>query len=177
MARPSTTLIKNPTLKDTLDVMRVKANEAKKTLRPLAERICAGLEPGDYNSEILAIYAFVRQHIRYARDIHNVEYVKAPMRLLETGQGDCDDIACLLASLCMSMGNECRFLVVGFENKIPSHVFCQVAVRGAGTGGGSVDGNASGGKQWVTLDPVADEQTPVMHSRVQTAMVFGLGGV
>lgn len=166
---PSTTLIRNPSLDDTLRVMRVKANEAKKTLRPLAEKICAGLESGDYNSEIYAIYRWVCKNIRYAKDIHNVEYVKAPARLLESRTGDCDDIACLLASLCMAMGNECRFVVVGFEGGEPSHVFCQCAVRGSAPGG-----NMSGGKQWVTLDPVADDSTPEMHSRVRFARMYGL---
>ncbi len=166
----STTLIKNPKLADTLNVMRVKAKEAAKTLRPLAEKICAGLEPGDYNSEILALYRWVCQNIRYARDIHNVEYVKAPARLLESRQGDCDDIACLLAALCGAMGNECRFLVVGFEDKNPAHVFCQVAVRGRSAGGGG----SRGEKLWVTVDPVADEETPDMHSRIGSVQVFGL---
>ncbi len=165
---PSLTLTKNPTLDDTLRVMRVKANEAKKSLRPLAEKICSELEPGDYNSEILALYAFLRKNIRYARDIHDVEYVKAPARLLESRQGDCDDIACLAAALCMAMGNECRFLVVGFEDKNPSHVFCQVAIRG----GVSIDGQVRGEKLWVTIDPVADENTPQMHSRVQFVRTY-----
>jgi len=168
---PRTTLIKNPSLDDTLRVMRVKANEAKKSLRPLAEKICAKLESGDYNSEIYAIYCWVRKNIRYAKDIHDVEYVKAPARLLESRQGDCDDIACLLAALCMAMGNECRFAVVGFETGEPSHVFCQVAVR---TGAPGIDGNARGGKHWVTLDPVADDQTPEMHSRVRFARMYGI---
>jgi len=172
---PSHTLIKNPTLDDTLRVMRVKANEAKKTLRPLAEKICAGLEPGDYNSEIYALYCWVRQNIRYARDIHNVEYVKAPARLLESKQGDCDDIACLLAALCMAMGNECRFLVVGFEDKNPSHVFCQVAVRAQAPGRTSVDGNVPGGApKWITVDPVADENTAQMHDRIGFVRAFPL---
>jgi hypothetical protein len=167
----TTTTIKNPTLDDTLRVMRVKANEAKKELRPFAEQICKDLEPGDYCGEIFAVYCWVRQNVRYARDIHDVEYVKAPKRLLESRQGDCDDIACLLAALCMAMGNECRFLVVGFTPGTPSHVFCQVAVRG---GVASPDGHARGGQQWVTLDPVADEKTAEMQSRVQFARVFGI---
>ena len=166
----STQLIKNPTLTTTVNVMRVKANEAKKTLRPLAESICAKVEPGDYNSEIYAIYSWVRQNIRYAKDPYDVEYVQAPRRLLESKQGDCDDIATLLASLCMAMGHECRFMVVGFEDGNPSHVFCQVAVRGVA----SVDGGARGEKLWVTVDPVADENTAQMHSRVGYVQPFHL---
>lgn len=170
MAPPRMTLIKNPTLNDTLRVMREKAHEAKKTLRPLAADICKHIVSGDYNSEIYAIYAWVDREIRYAKDIHDVEYVQAPARLLESKQGDCDDIACLIASLCMAMGHECRFVVVGFEDKNPSHVFCQAAVRG----GASVDGHSHGGKTWVTLDPVAAESTRQMHSRVQMARVYPL---
>lgn len=169
MPARSTTLIPNPTLDMVLGVMRTKANEAKKSLRPLAEEIVRGLEPGDYNSEILAIYSWVRTHIRYTKDIYNVEYVKAPARLLESKLGDCDDISCLLASLLMALGNECRFAVVGFEDRNPSHVFCQVAVRGQAPGG-----NVAGGKHWVTIDPVADENTPQMHTRIQFAKYFPL---
>ncbi len=167
---PRTTTIKNPTLDVTLGVMKNKANEAKKTLRPLAEKICAGLESGDYNSEIYALYAFACQNQRYARDIFNVEYVKAPARMLESKVGDCDDFATLLAALCMAMGNECRFLVVGFEDAQPSHVYCQVAVRGGGVK--SVDGNVTGEKLWVTVDPVAADSTNEMHKRIRFVRVF-----
>jgi transglutaminase-like putative cysteine protease len=165
---PSTTLIKNPTLDDTLRVMIAKANEAKKTLRPLAEKICAKIESGSYNDEISAVYGWVRQNIKYRKDPHNVEYVRAPLRMVESGQGDCDDMACLLAALCMALGHECRFLVVGFEDMSPSHVFCQVAVRGVVMDGGG----SKGAKDWVSLDPVADENTAQMHGRVRFVKTY-----
>ncbi len=166
----SLTVIKNPTLDVTLNVMRVKAKEARKALRPLAEKICAEVESGSYNDEISAIYGWVRQNIKYRKDIHDVEYIRAPQRMLESGQGDCDDMACLLASLCMALGHECRFLVVGFEDANPSHVVCQVAVRGL-----VVDGGGSrGAKDWVTLDPVADENTAQMHSRVRFVKAYSI---
>lgn len=170
--KPSLTLIKNPTLDTTVRVMTAKANEQKKALRPLAEKICDGIESGDYNSEIYALYAFACAKLRYSRDIHNVEYVKAPVRMLETRVGDCDDLATLLAALCMSMGNECRFLVLGFEDAQPSHVICQVAVRGQYAGQQNVDGNASGDKLWVTLDPVAGDRTQEMHKRIRYVKAY-----
>lgn len=172
-----TTLIRNPTLDQTVAAMRTEANKAKKTLRPLAEQICHELEPGDYNSEIGAIYAWVCKNIRYTRDIHNVEYVQSPARLIQSMSGDCDDIACLLAALCMALGNEARFLVVGFENRQPSHVFMQVAVRTKQSGGG----NTSGEKLWVTLDPVADASalgpggTVQMHGRIRYCRIYPVG--
>jgi transglutaminase-like putative cysteine protease len=162
------TLKKNPSLDDTLIAMRAKAVEARKTLRPLAEQICAKIESGSYNDEINALYCWVCQNVKYRQDIHNVEYLRAPQRLIESGQGDCDDMACLLASLCMALGHECRFVVVGFEPNVPSHVICQVAIRGRAQQGGG----GAGEKLWVTLDPVADENTAQMHGRVKYAKVF-----
>ncbi len=175
----STTTTKNPTLEQTVAVMVEKAREARKSLRPLAAKICAQLEPGDYNGEIMALYAWVCMNIRYVRDIHDVEYIQAPQRVLESKQGDCDDIACLLASLCMALGNECRFVVVGWAPNNPSHVFCQVAVQGVvggGNGERSVDGGAVGRveKLWTTVDPVAVENTAEMHGRVKHVQVFGI---
>lgn len=179
--KPNLTSIRNPTLDMTLAVMRQKANEGKKSLRPLAEKICVGIEQGDYNSEIMALYHWVCSNCRYMRDIYDVEYVQAPVRFMERKpgmwkpQGDCDDVACLLAALCMAVGNQCRFLVVGFEDKQPSHVFCQVAVRGQFAGQkASVDGNATGDKLWITVDPVAAENTKQMHGRVGFVKVFPL---
>lgn len=164
------TLIKNPSLDDTLAAMRRLANNAKKDLGilKLTREIVRGLEPGDYNSEIQAIYYWVCQNVRYVRDIHDVELVISPQKVLQLGGGDCDDIACLLAAMLMSIGNECRFMVVGFENRVPSHVFCQVALRTADAGGG----NAAGARLWATVDPVADDATVMMHKRVGYARSY-----
>lgn len=164
------TVVQNPRLQDTLNVMIAKAKLARKSLRPLAEKIVAKVEGGDYNSEIFAIYAWVDQNIRYVKDPHDVELVKDPRRLLETGQGDCDDIACLLASLCMAVGHECRFVVVGFQPNVPSHVVCQCAVRGVVSHGGG----STGAKDWVTLDPVANLSTAEMHTRIQYVKIYGI---
>lgn len=164
------TVVKNPRLQDTLNVMVAKAKQARKDLRPLAEQIVAKVEGGDYNSEIYAVYAWVDQNIRYVKDPHDVELVKDPRRCIQTGQGDCDDIACLIASLCMAVGHECRFVVVGFQPNVPSHVVCQCAVRGVVSHGG----NSTGAQDWVTLDPVANLSTPEMHTRVKYAKVYGI---
>ena len=86
------------------------------------------------------------------------------------GGGDCDDLATLLAAMLMSIGNECRFMVVGFEDKNPSHVFCQVALRTSDAGGG----NAAGERVWATVDPVADDGTALMHKRVGFARSYNL---
>jgi transglutaminase-like putative cysteine protease len=166
------TLTKNPSLDDTLRAMAQLAHAGKKDLRivKLTREIVRGLEPGDYNSEIQAIYYWVCQNIRYVRDIHDVETVIAPIRVLELGGGDCDDMATLLAAMLMCVGNECRFMVVGFENRQPTHVFCQVALRTAS----AMDGSSGGNRVWATVDPVADELTASMHRRVGFARSYSL---
>ncbi len=150
--------LKNPTLEDTLKAMAHLAKEGKKnlTVRRAAEQICAGIEQSDYSSEVAAIYYWTCAHVKYLRDVHDVEYLQAPDVLLRTRSGDCDDIAVLLAALLMSVGNPCRFCVVSFQKGIPSHVFCQTYVGG----------------KWVTVDPVAGPNTHSMHHRVVEAKFF-----
>lgn len=164
------TLKKNPSLGDTIGAMRSLAHGAKKDLGivRLTREIVRDLQPGDYNGEILAIYNWVCQHVRYVRDIHDVELVISPQKVLALGGGDCDDLATLLAAMLMCIGNECRFMVVGFEDKNPSHVFCQVAIRTADAGGG----NAAGARVWATVDPVADDATAAMHRRIGYAQSY-----
>ncbi len=121
--------VPQPKLRDVVDWMVKFANKGKVDMRvrSLVERLCAGVEPGDYASELFACYAWVDQNIRYMRDIDDVEFLKEPGVLIETKSGDCDDIATLLAAMFMACGNECVFSLVGFKNQpMPSHVFCCV---------------------------------------------------
>lgn len=122
-------------------------------VRQQAEDIVKNLAQGDYASEALALYYWTCQHIRYIRDIDNVEFLKEPRQVLETGTGDCDDIATLLAAMLMSIGNRCRFVLAGFKaGGPPSHVYVEVYTPGG----------------WVALDPVANRETGDMLTRERT---------
>lgn len=164
----------NPSLDETVAHMRRLIHSARKdpVVLKLVREICAGLEPGDYNSEIQAIYHWVDAHVRYIQDPHGVELLIAPQRLIAMAfqsenqgtkaSGDCDDIAMLTASLLMAAGHNCRLVVAGFAPNNPSHVFAQVAVRTVDAGGG----NSAGAQLWHTVDTVAAENTAQMHSRI-----------
>lgn len=89
----------------------------------------------DFAGEIVAIGRFVRDKIRYVRDVWQVETVQTPQATLELGQGDCDDKSTLVAALLMSIGNQVRFGLVNRRDHIV-HVFTQVRYRG----------------RWVTLE-------------------------
>lgn len=119
-------------------------------IRTLVEKICSGLQAGDYAGEILACYYWVCQNIRYMRDPHEVELVKEPIVVLRSRSGDCDDASVLLAAMLMAAGNECRFVLISFNpQKIPSHVFCAVKTP---TG-------------FLPLDPVANRVTRDMWAK------------
>ncbi len=124
-------------------------------IRSLVEKICINLEPGDYSSEILAIYYWCHQNIRYMQDIHGVEFLKTPKQLLNTKTGDCDDIACLLGAMLISCGNRVRFIIVDLGPKKPTPSYTHVLVQCFSPPGGG----------WVTIDPVSGPRAGEMHIR------------
>lgn len=80
---------------------------------------------------------YVRDNIRYVRDIRGVETLHDPVTLLKIGAGDCDDKSLLLASLLLSIGHKVRFVAVAFEPDQFSHVWLQVNCYG----------------RWIDLEP------------------------
>lgn len=69
-----------------------------------------------------AIFAFVRDHMRYVSDPATYEYIKTPREALRTRTGDCDDAAVLLSNLLQSIGIHTRFVF------IPGHVYVQAKI-------------------------------------------------
>jgi transglutaminase-like putative cysteine protease len=103
-------------------LVRSRGGATSMVIRQLALRLVAGLRPKDYVGEVHALHRFVRDGIRYVRDIRGVETVQTPERTLENGQGDCDDKSTLLASLLQAIGHAARFEAVGFGPGQWSHV-------------------------------------------------------
>lgn len=82
--------------------------------------------PKDTLSEIDALHAFVRDSIRYTRDVHQVETLCTPLMTLTRRVGDCDDKATLLAALAESVGYPTRFVMGDCEGAGYSHVWVQL---------------------------------------------------
>lgn len=109
-----------------LMVRLTKQFSSNEVIRDLAEQIIADVPPKDYRGEIAAIQQWVKDHIRYTRDVWNVETLKTPLALLQSAQGDCDDQALLVAALAASIGFEPRFHAIGFAPFEYEHVFAEV---------------------------------------------------
>ncbi len=100
-------------------------------------------EKNDY-AEVEAIFNFVRDNIRYLKDVHNVETLTTPDRTLQLGYGDCDDQVVLLGAMLESIGYPTRIVLTGYGDPgIFEHVYLQALVQ----------------NHWVDMDPT--EQIPL----------------
>lgn len=111
--------------------LKVMVNIAKQyrmdpRVRAQAERLIANVPEKQSSKEIRAIYEWVRDNIRYTSDVRDVETVKTPDAILESGQGDCDDKSLLVASLLESVGFAARFVAVAAGGFDYDHVYAEV---------------------------------------------------
>lgn len=99
-------------------------------IRATALELVQHLPQKDERNEIDALFRFVRDDIRYVKDIYDVETLHTPDWMLEIRQGDCDDKSLLLASLLESIGYRTEFKIAGYQGDDFQHVY--VWVEGIG---------------------------------------------
>lgn len=111
----------------TLKLMRELARAAKKSLpvRTLAVELTNGNNQKDWIGELKSLHAFVRDKIRYVKDVRGVETLQIPEVTMQTQSGDCDDKSLLLASLLEAVGHPTRFVAIGFQPDDFEHVFVE----------------------------------------------------
>lgn len=153
------------TLKGMVRAAQGPRGERSIFVRFVTEDVVGELWPKDYLGEILAINAWVSEHVVYLNDPLHVELLKDPQRLCEEivakgkARGDCDDIAVLMATMALQVGREAEFVVAGFgEPGQYSHVFARVKEPRSGT--------------WIVLDPVAGSDVASMLKRITTYEVW-----
>jgi len=98
----------------------------------------------DSMREVLALFDWVRNHIRYTRDIYKVELLHSARRMLELRAGDCDDQVILLGAMLESTGHPVRLVLVGSDprnRKRYSHILLETNDKG----------------HWISLDPTMDK--------------------
>jgi transglutaminase-like putative cysteine protease len=104
--------------------VRQKAIEIFRTYR---------VRPKDRFGEVCSLFEWVRQNIRYTRDIFRVELLHSARRMLELRAGDCDDMTVLLGAMLVATGHPVRIVLTGFKRTRPhvySHIYPEVLVRG-----------------------------------------------
>lgn len=122
---------------------KTKAGKIDPSIRALAYKLIADLPPKAFRAEADMLFRYVRDNVRYVRDINGVETLADAAQVLRQGQGDCDDKSVLLASLLESAGHPTRFKAVGFNAGQLSHVYVETLI----------------GNTWVPMD--ATERAPM----------------
>lgn len=148
--------------------MQRLTHEGKKSplVRQVAVYLVQDLAQKDHLGEIRAVHSFVRDRIRYVRDIRGVETLHAADKILTDKQGDCDDKSILIASLLESLGYKTRFVAVGFHPPVKniagklkardySHVLAEVFVYG----------------NWIPLETTEPVDAGWFPDRVESALV------
>ena len=145
----------------------IRDGQQDQRVRELAERLVAGIFSHDYLSEYAAVLNWVRANIKYRRDPRTIEQVKTPQIVLQTQNGDCDDMAVLIGTLVGSLGAQVR-LVAGAMRGAPivprtgkpmlSHVWVE-----------AFDPKSD---CWVVLDPVPGRKVNEMLGRLAHVVVL-----
>lgn len=149
MALPSGRAGVQRTLSIMAELTRSRAGRTSTMVRHTALCVVAELPPKDYGAEVTALQHFVRDGIRYARDVRGVETLQTPERTLVSRAGDCDDKSMLLAAMLESVGHKTRFEAIALEPGRFSHVFPSVRL----------------GDKWVALETIVPGAEPGWRPR------------
>jgi hypothetical protein len=142
----------------TVAVMKKLAESAAGSplVQRLARRIVldAGVPSHYYADEALAIGEYVKEKVRYSRDPEGYEQLQAPDLLINDiqaglAQGDCDDMALLVASLLLSIGHQPFFRMVRYEAGDGPYAHIYVV---------DYEANQSGNKERIVLDCILKDQ-------------------
>ena len=101
-------------------------------VRLKAQTLVQHCAPKDYWAEADVLHRFVRDEIRYVRDIRSMETLFFPDKTLNLKAGDCDDMAILFSTLAETIGFETRFCAIGVNGEEFSHVSAQALIPGFG---------------------------------------------
>lgn len=134
----------------------VRAGKKSQIVREKALRLVGSLPQKSWGAEIRALFFFVRDQIRFVRDMNGIEVLHTPDAVMELGQGDCDDKSILLASLLEAIGHPTRFVAVGFTPGEYEHVFVETKLA----------------DRWIPLDPTEPVEPGWHPPGVQAKLVI-----
>ena len=105
----------------------VNEYKLKPIFRQLAVKIINSFpcQHKNYDCYVYAIAKWIRDNIKYVKDIKGYETLQTPDNTLKIGGGDCDDHALLAATLFESIGMKTYFKIVGEKGKY-KHIYVVV---------------------------------------------------
>ena len=118
---------------ETLALMRRMVNEFKThpDMRQAALNVTFMTPAQNDCAEVEALFNFVRDCIRYTKDVYQVETLATPDKTMAMRVGDCDDMTVLLATLLESIGYATRFVIEGYQDGMGwEHVYLEACLYG-----------------------------------------------
>lgn len=117
-------------VKETLKLMVTLVRQGKTSLavRRAAQDAIATVPQKAYLKEARAIQQYVRDLVRYTRDVNGIETLHTPDMTLAYMQGDCDDKAVLVASMLEAVGHPTRIVAVGPNPSNFVHVLVETKI-------------------------------------------------
>jgi hypothetical protein len=146
--------------RETLKTMRLLTIDGKcqPIVRDTACRIAQRCASQDFLCEIECVFRWVRDNIRYIRDVNDVETVHFADQIMAQRWGDCDDASVLLASMLESIGCSTRFVSVAFAGDDYSHVLAEVDVTAYDVPAAVPTRSDVDGSVWLSLDATTREK-------------------
>ena len=129
------------TLRRMRDYVRAAVRSPGQEIREAGLQILQTVPQRKWLREVLALHAWVRDHIRYIRHPQGVQIIQEPNKTLAYSSGNCVDKAVLLASLLESTGHPTRFVALvirGQQSDQFSHVITETKV----------------GRDWIPLETI-----------------------
>ena len=116
---------------DTLDermdylIDEIEFGMKDKDIQYLTSRILHEYNVGnrDWYGQAEAIFNWVRENIMYVRDPAGIEQFRKPIRTVQQGMGDCDDMSILICAMLSSIGHILVLRVIGVESDEPEHIY------------------------------------------------------
>jgi transglutaminase-like putative cysteine protease len=118
----------------TIKMMRRLVNAAKVDPRMIqaTTNVIFNTPEKDDLAEATSLFEYVRDYIRYTKDVNGVEVISPPWTVLQRMVGDCDDKATLLATMFEIAGLPTRFVIAGYSAPgFFEHVYLQVYLFGS----------------------------------------------
>ena len=125
--------VRSDTIDDRISYLDAEINDGKRSqrIREIASGILTEKTPEgnwkiqerDWRGELAGAFNYVRDKVRYTRDIHDVELFQKADRTLDLEIGDCDDIAILLGSILGNIGYPLLIRVISTGGPQFHHVY------------------------------------------------------
>lgn len=109
------------------DDPRIRKAVAKIIGRKCGDKWC--VPEKDWESECREVFKWVKRNVRYTRDIEGKDTFQHPIRTIELGIADCDDMSSLIGSMLLAAGYPVKLRVIRtVGSKDWNHIFPMIGL-------------------------------------------------